>query len=79
MDAGHNISPRLRKQLVLELEVRVEGAELVDGLPCCILLREAAPLNEYLPGTPALLSPERLGRSWQQPTVQGRLKDAWRC
>ena len=34
MGAGHNISPRLRKQLVLELEGRVEGAELVDEGLC---------------------------------------------
>ena len=69
LDAGHNISPRLRKQLVLELEVGVEGLELVDQLPCRILFRKASPLNKHLPRAAALLGTERLGWSWSQPAV----------
>ena len=55
LDAGHNISPRLLKQLVLELEVGVEGAELVDGLPCRILFWKTMPLDQHLPGVTASL------------------------
>jgi len=76
MDAGHNISPRLRKQLVLELEVGVEGAELVDDLPSRVLFRKALPLDEYLPDASTLMRTEHLSRS-RQPTVQGRSESAW--
>ena len=38
MDAGNNISPRLRKQLVLELEVGVEVTKILEGFPSRVLL-----------------------------------------
>jgi hypothetical protein len=55
MDTGHNISPGLRKQLVLELEVRVVRLELVDCLPRCVVFRKATPLDQQAPNAPALL------------------------
>jgi len=69
LDAGHNISPRLRKQLVLELEVGVEGLELVDELPRRILFRKTSPLDEHLPRAATLMCTKRLGRSWSQPAI----------
>jgi hypothetical protein len=51
----HNISSRLRKQLVLELEVWISGIELLEQLPSCFFCRQAAPLNEHAPDSPALL------------------------
>ena len=69
LDAGHNISPRLRKQLVLELEVGVEGLELVDELPRRILFRKTSPLDEHLPRAATLMCTKRLGWSWSQPAI----------
>jgi hypothetical protein len=43
--AGHNISPRLRKQLVLELEVGVVAVKLFQLLPCGVLVVQPAPLD----------------------------------
>jgi hypothetical protein len=37
--ADHNISPRMRKQLVLELEVGVEAPKVIERLPCSFLWR----------------------------------------
>jgi hypothetical protein len=51
----HNISSRLRKQLVLELEVWISGFELLEQLPSCFFAWQAAPLNEHLPDSSALL------------------------
>jgi hypothetical protein len=51
----HNISSRLRKQLVLELEVWISGFELLEQLPSCFFDRQAAPLNEHPPDSLALL------------------------
>jgi len=51
LNAGHNISPRLRKQLVLELEVWKMAFELVEGLPRRILLRQATSLDQHAPST----------------------------
>jgi hypothetical protein len=45
LDAHHNISPRLRKQLVLELEVGVVVAELLELLTGSVLLAQTTPLN----------------------------------
>jgi hypothetical protein len=55
---GHNISSRLRKQLVLELEVGEVLTELVERLPGSVLIWKAAPLDQHTPGTAALLSLE---------------------
>jgi hypothetical protein len=45
VDAHHNISPRLQKQLILELEVRVGVVELVEALLGGIVIRLTTPLN----------------------------------
>jgi hypothetical protein len=52
---GHNISPCLRKQLVLELERREEGTELVNGLPSSISFRQRLPLYQHMPNPAAEL------------------------
>jgi hypothetical protein len=36
-DARHNISPRLRKQLVLKLEVGEAGVEIFEWLPSSVV------------------------------------------
>jgi hypothetical protein len=56
LHAVHNISSRLRKQLVLELEVWISGFEILEQLPSCFFGRQAAPLNEHPPDSPVLLS-----------------------
>jgi hypothetical protein len=48
--AHHNISPLPDKQLVLELEFREAGLEVVDGLPGSFRLVQTRPLNEDQPG-----------------------------
>jgi len=49
MHAGHNISPRLRKQLVLELKVGVEAFEVVEELPGGFVAGQSTPLDEDVP------------------------------
>ena len=41
-DTGHNISPPLSKQLVLELEVGLEILELLEQLPSSVVVGAAA-------------------------------------
>jgi hypothetical protein len=48
-DVGHNISPRLLKQLVLELKVRVCRSEILQELPRCIFVPKSVPLDKDLP------------------------------
>jgi hypothetical protein len=57
--AGHDISLRLRKQLVLELEVWVLSPELRQGLPCRLRTGQPLPLNKDVPLAAPLLSLER--------------------
>jgi hypothetical protein len=70
--AGHNISPRLRKQLVLELEVGVLSSELRQVLPCRLLPWQPLPLNKDVPLAAPLLSPERDSRCGKEPAVPYR-------
>jgi hypothetical protein len=70
--AGHDISPRLRKQLVLELEVKVLSPELRQGLPCCLLTGQPLSLNKDVPLAAPLLSLERGAWRWEKPAVQHR-------
>jgi hypothetical protein len=49
LHTGHNISPHLDKQLVLELKVRVEVLELLEPLLGGFLNRHAVPLDENVP------------------------------
>jgi hypothetical protein len=51
--ADHNISPSLDKQLVLELEVREVGLELIDWFPSCVGLCHVRPVNEHVPNSSA--------------------------
>jgi hypothetical protein len=53
---GHNISPRLRKQLVLELKVGVEAFEVIEELPGSFYLGQAMPLDKDLSDAPPELS-----------------------
>ena len=81
MVAGHNISPRLRKQLILELKVGVGSLEVVDAFPCSIHLSQPEPLDQYAPDTPALLRPQCTIRGWQNAAVLRQGQDTghrWR-
>jgi hypothetical protein len=49
LDADHNISPCLEKQLVLELELGVEVLELPEQLPGSVLSSHALLLKENVP------------------------------
>jgi hypothetical protein len=55
-DASHNTSPRLRKQLVFELEIGVVTAELVELLLSSVLLWQATPLDADVPHPTTLLA-----------------------
>ena len=72
LHAGHNISPRLRKQLVLELEVWKMALELIEGLPCRIFIRQATPLDQHAPGTPTKLRPQGPLRRWKDAPIEDR-------
>ena len=72
MAAGHNISPCLRKQLVLELHIWVESLEVVQGLPGGVVLRKALPLDEDVPRAVTQLCAQDLRRGWQQSPVLNR-------
>jgi hypothetical protein len=47
-DVGHNISPRLLKQLVLELKLGVCQSEILQELQCCIFIPKSVPLDKDL-------------------------------
>jgi hypothetical protein len=68
LNPGHNISPGLRKQLVLELEVGEMLAELVERLPGSVLVWKPTP------DVAALLSLERPFRTLQHTTIEDRQK-----
>ena len=69
LDSGHNISPRLQKQLVLELEVGVVSTKVVEDLPRRVIFRKAIPLDQNTPDPAALLGAQGTLRSRQHPTV----------
>jgi hypothetical protein len=66
---SHNISPRLRKQLVLELEVRVEAFEVIKELPGSFFLEQAMPLDKDLPDALPELSTEGTLGSRKKSTI----------
>ena len=66
LDAGHNMSPRVDKQLVLELDIGVEGFEVVESFPCRSIIRKAAPLDQQLPLAAAQLRAHNLLRGRKQ-------------
>jgi hypothetical protein len=68
--AGHDISPCLRKQLVLELEVGVLALEIRQGLPCRLLTGQPLPLNKDVPLAAPLLSLESDVWRWKEPAVK---------
>jgi hypothetical protein len=53
--AGHNISPRLHKQLVLKLEIGVVAAKLLELFPRGVLVGQPAPLDADVPDPTPLL------------------------
>jgi hypothetical protein len=76
------MSPRLRKQLVLELEVGVVVAKLLQLLPCGILVGQPTPLDADIPDPTPLLgmhSSLRLRKDaamekwWHDPRCRQRL------
>jgi hypothetical protein len=62
LSAGHNISPPVDKQLVLELDIRVESFEVIERFPGGSIIRKAVPLDQQLPMAPAQLSTQNLLR-----------------
>jgi len=77
LDSGHNISPRLQKQLVLELEVEVVSTKVVEDLPRRVIFRKVIPLDQNAPDPAALLGAQGTLRSRQHPTVVYWRKIAW--
>ena len=67
--AGHNISPRLRKQLVLELVIWIVLLELGARLPSGLLLRKTLPLHHQVPDVATQLSAQHLGRTGKQASI----------
>jgi hypothetical protein len=82
MQTGHNISPRLRKQL-LELDIWKLLTELVELLPCSVFHRKASPLYQDMyqdmPDAAALLRLQHLLGSWQEAAISSRRGSRWRC
>jgi len=76
-DAGHNISPPLDEQLVLELEGRVEVLELLALLPGRLLCKKTVPLDEDVPNSPTKLGAQDPVGRWKQATILHRRK-GWR-
>jgi len=75
-DARHNISSRLRKQLVLELEVGEVVAEGVKSLPGGVVVGEAMPLDQELPGATTLLRTQHTLRCRKHTAIERRWKIA---
>jgi len=73
-DAGHNISPPLDEQLILELEGRVEVLELLALLPGRLLCRKTVPLDEDVPNSPTKLGAQDAVGRWKQTTILHRRK-----
>ena len=71
---GHNISPRLRKQLVLEPKVWIVLAEFPTLLPSSLLLRKARPLNKDESHATTELCLQHLCRLWKNATIGDRRK-----
>jgi hypothetical protein len=74
----HNISSRLVKQLVLELEVGVVLLESVDELPRCFTRRLALPLHQELPRIFCQPSTHHLIRLWYR-TASNNGKQCCNC
>jgi hypothetical protein len=72
VDARHNISPRLFKQLVLELDFWKLLLELGEGLPSGIIRGKTLPLHQDTPLATAELSPQHPLRAGQQATILDR-------
>jgi hypothetical protein len=69
----------MRKQLVLELEVRVVRLELVDCLPRCVVFRKAAPLDQHAPNAPAQLRLKGMLRPREDASIHDRRKGGRSC
>jgi hypothetical protein len=79
LDAGHNISPRLHKQLVLELEVWKLLAELRKRLPSGVIVGKALPFDQQAPLITTLLSLQDALRSRKMPAVKDRRQHTSCC
>ena len=77
-EAGHNISPGLRKQLVLELELWVRSSEVLTTFPGCFLFWQAAPLDQDAPFTTPLLGLQGALRNLHNVTILSRREGARR-
>ena len=72
MGAGDNISPCLRKQLVLELKVGVSFLELIEALPSGIVFSQAVPLDQHALDTTTTLRLQCAFRSRKDAPVLRR-------
>jgi len=77
--AGHDISSLLGKQLVLELKRGKASAEVVDGLPSCVVFRQPFPLDKHVPDTATKLTTERPIRSVKNSAIVHRWQSRCRC
>ena len=75
--AGHSISPRLLKQLVLKLKGGVVTAEIFELLPSSVLLRKPTPLDPHVTYATPLLCLEPLLRLRKDAPVKYGRKHAW--
>jgi len=79
LDVGHNISPRLHKQLVLELKVGELLAELWKRLPSGVVVGKVVPLDEQMPLAAPLLSLQDALGSGKMPVIEDRGQRAGCC
>ena len=77
LHTGHNISPRLDKQLVLELEIQVEVSELPKRLPRGFFSSHAVPLDENVPDITVKLGVQNACWSRQETTILCRRHGPW--
>jgi hypothetical protein len=79
--ADHDISPRLRNKLVLELVVRVQLLEFIYGHPAGVRRCQTNPLDEQLLLALSQSSAQNNSRSGTRPAVPDRRKSPWniRC
>ena len=73
-EAGHNISPGLRKQLVLELELWISGGEVLATFPRRLFFWQAAPLDQEAPCTSPLLGLQNALRDRHNAAILCRRK-----
>jgi hypothetical protein len=80
--ATHDISPRLERQLVLELKCRIGGAEIIESNPCRICHNLTQPSYQHLLTTTRQAAVSNLCWFQASPTMLNGGQDVrsfWRC